>query len=213
MTKAMSSGNYLVANNNATADASESYRTLRTNIRFSTMGRSSKVLLVTSASSQEGKTTTATNLAVSYAQENKKVLLIDGNLRNPSLQEVFPRSNKKGLTDILSGQSQWEEAVSTTPMSNLFVLTAGTVPPNPSEILGSDQMQQLLSQMSVYYDVILIDSPAALDVSDAQILGTMSDGVVLVAHQGKVTKDQLKRVKRSMEHVNAHILGVVLNKA
>ncbi|MCQ4085229.1 CpsD/CapB family tyrosine-protein kinase [Saccharibacillus sp. JS10] len=213
MTRAMSSGTYLVANKNATADASESYRTLRTNIRFSTMGRSSKVLLVTSASGQEGKTTTATNLAVSYAQENKKVLLIDGDLRSPSLQEVFPRSNKKGLTDILSGQSQWEEAVSTTAISNLFVLTAGTVPPNPSEILGSDQMQQLLNQMSVYYDVILIDSPAALDVSDAQILGTMSDGVVLVAHQGKVTKDQLKRVKRSMEHVNAHILGVVLNKA
>lgn len=209
----MSSGNYLVANKNSTADASESYRTLRTNIRFSTMGRSSKILLITSAGSDEGKTTTATNLAVSYSQENKKVLLIDGDLRNPSLQNVFSRSNKRGLTDVLSGQCGLEAAVSTTAIANLSVLTAGTIPPNPSEILGSERMQELLKEVSAYYDVVLIDSPAALDVSDAQILGTMSDGVVLVAHQGKVTKDELKRVKRGMDHVNAHILGVVLNKA
>ncbi|OWA37857.1 capsular biosynthesis protein [Saccharibacillus sp. O16] len=213
MTRAMGNGTYLVANKNSGAEASESYRTLRTNIRFSTMGRSSKILLVTSAGGGEGKTTTATNLAVSYSQENKKVLLIDGNLRDPSLQTVFPRSNKRGLTDVLSGQCGLEAAVSTTAIPNLSVLTAGTIPPNPSEILGSDHMQELLKDLSAYYDVILIDSPSALEVSDAQILGTMSDGVVLVAHQGKVTKEQLKRVKRGMDHVNAHILGVVLNKA
>ncbi len=213
MTRAMGNGTYLVANKNSGAEASESYRTLRTNIRFSTMGRSSKILLVTSAGSGEGKTTTATNLAVSYSQENKKVLLIDCDLRDPSLQTVFPRSNKRGLTDVLSGQCGLEAAVSATAISNLSVLTAGTVPPNPSEILGSEKMQELLTELAAYYDVILIDSPSALEVSDAQILGTMSDGVVLVAHQGKVTKEQLKRVKRGMDHVNAHILGVVLNKA
>lgn len=213
MTRAMSSGGYLVASKNSSAEASESYRTLRTNIRFSSMGKSSKILLVTSAGSKEGKTTTATNLAVSYSQENKKVLLIDCDLRSPSLQRVFPRSNKHGLTDVLSGQSGLEAAVSTTAITNLSVLTSGTLPSNPSEILGSEPMQELLKEVASYYDVIVIDSPAALDVSDAQILGTLSDGVVLVAHQGKATKQQLKKVKRAMDHVNANILGVVLNKA
>ncbi|MDO3411671.1 CpsD/CapB family tyrosine-protein kinase [Saccharibacillus sp. CPCC 101409] len=213
MTRAMSSGTYLVANKNSGAEASESYRTLRTNIRFSSMGRSSKVLLVTSAKGAEGKTTTATNLAVSYAQESKKVLLIDGNLRNPSLQQVFPRARKQGLTDVLTGQCEIESAITKTAIANLSVLTAGTLPPNPSEILGSERMQALLQEVGSFYDVVLIDSPAALSVSDAQILGTMVDGVVLVANQGKVSKDSLKKVKRGMDHVNAHILGVVLNNA
>ncbi|GGO06423.1 CpsD/CapB family tyrosine-protein kinase [Saccharibacillus kuerlensis] len=211
MSRAISNSPYLVANKNSSA--SESYRTLRTNIRFSATGRSSKILLVTSAGSNEGKTTTATNLAVSYAQESKKVLLIDGNLRNPSLQRVFPGSSKRGLSDVLSGQCGIEAAVSATIIPNLTVLTSGAIPPNPSEILGSDRMQELLQEVSAYYDVVVIDSPAALKVSDAQILGTMSNGVVLVANQGKVTKQELKRVKKRMEHVNAHILGVVLNKA
>ncbi|MDO7908398.1 CpsD/CapB family tyrosine-protein kinase [Paenibacillus sp. JX-17] len=209
----MASERLLIADKNPSSPASEAYKTLRTNIRFAALERPVKVLLITSATEGEGKTTTAANLAVTYAQENKKVLLVDGDLRTPSLQHVFARTSRKGLTDLLTGHLELEDVVSSTNVPNLSVLNSGQLPPSPSEILGSDQMRALLQELSELYDVVIIDTPPALSFSDAQILGSMSDGVVLVVHTGKVTKTEVRKVKAGMEHVNAKLLGAVLNYA
>lgn len=192
---------------------SESYKTLRTNIRFSTLDRLTKVLLVTSAGPSEGRTTTTTNLAITYAQENKKVLLIDGDLRKPTINKVFYRANRHGLSEVLNERCTVEDSINETDQDNLWIMTSGAIPPNPSELLGSERMRSLLLHLSEQFDVILIDSPPALAVADAQILGAMCDGVVLVVHYGKVTVEAVRKVRRNMEHVNARILGVVLNNS
>lgn len=212
MTRTMN-GHFLITKENPASSVSEAYKTLRTNIRFCSVDRALKVLLVTSAGPSEGRTTTATNLAVTYAQENKKVLLIDGDLRKPSIHSVFFRSNRKGLTELLTDQISLADAIVQTDIPNLSVLTSGAVPPNPSEMLGSRKMRNLIIELEAQYDVILIDSPPALAVTDAQILGAMSDGVILVVNYGKVTKEAVRRVRSNMEHVSARILGVVLNKS
>lgn len=192
---------------------SESYKKLRTNIRFSVMGQAVKVILVASAVTGEGRTTTAINLAISYAQENKSVLLLDADLRRPAVAQAFFRTSRAGLSDILIGQGKVQEALQQTDIANLFVLPAGTVPANPSELLGSAAMLELLESLKSQFDVIIIDSPPASSFADAQIVGAMSDGVVLVARSGKVTKEAVRRTRLGLEHVGARILGAVLNNS
>lgn len=192
---------------------SESYKKLRTNIRFSAMGQTVKVILVASAVAGEGRTTTAVNLAISYAQENKSVLLLDADLRRPAVAQAFFRSGRQGLSEILIGQAQVQDAVQQTDVAHLSVLPAGTVPANPSELLGSEAMSALLASLKTQFDVIVIDSPPASSFADAQIVGALSDGVVLVARSGKVTKEAVRRTRLGLEHVGAHILGAVLNNS
>lgn len=193
------------------SSVSESYKKLRTNIRFSSMGQAVKLILVASAVSGEGRTTTAINLAISYAQENKNVLLLDADLRRPSVGQAFFRTTRTGLSDILIRRGKPEDAIQQTDIAGLYVLPAGTVPPNPSELLGSDAMRSLLEELKTQFDVIVVDSPPASSFADAQIVGAMSDGVVLVARSGKVTKEAVRRTRLGLEHVGAHILGAVLN--
>jgi len=196
---------------NPKSPISEAYRLLRTNIQFSAIDRCIRVLMVASSKSGEGKTTTVTNLAVTYAQEGKKVLLIDGDLRKPSLHQLFQQSNRVGLTSLLCGQHELAEVIRDTNVDNLSLITSGPIPPNPSEILGSQRMLALLEELKDRFDIILFDTPPVLAVTDSAIISSYCDGVILVVHAGKVKKSLVAKTKSNLEHVQAKLLGVVLN--
>ncbi|WP_090580977.1 CpsD/CapB family tyrosine-protein kinase [Paenibacillus sp. OV219] len=202
---------HLIAAINPKSPVSEAYRTLRTNIQFSAIDQQMQVLMVASATVGEGKTTTLTNLAVTYAQEGKKVLLIDADLRNPSLHQVFQQSNRVGLTSAFLNHQPITDVISETNIDNLFIIPSGPIPPNPSEILGSQRMQMLMDDLKRIFDVILLDTPPVLPVADSLIVSSYCDGVILVVHAGKVKKELVKKAKANLDHVKARILGVVLN--
>ncbi|MBD0379774.1 CpsD/CapB family tyrosine-protein kinase [Paenibacillus sedimenti] len=201
----------LITNTNPKSFISEAYRTLRTNITFSSVDKEMRRILVTSSQPKEGKSTTVANLAVAYAQEGKKVLVIDGDLRKPTLHHYFLRSNRNGLTNILANQSSAKDVIVATDITNLSFLPSGPVPPNPSELLGSKKLSLLIEQFEKEYDLILFDSPPLLAVTDSQILSTLCDGVILVVHSGKVKRQLAKRSLQQLEYVKANVLGVVLN--
>jgi capsular exopolysaccharide synthesis family protein len=196
---------------NPKSPISEAYRTLRTNIEFSSFDDELKTIMITSAQPAEGKTTTAVNLAVAFAQTEKKVLLIDADLRKPTIHHIFSKHNRGGLTNIISNRYQVRELIQETHIDNLSVITSGPIPPNPSEMLASNRMGEVIQELKQMYDIIVIDTPPALAVTDAQIMATKCDGVLLVANAGKVKRQALKRVKDGLDHVKARLLGVVLN--
>ncbi|MBP1993985.1 CpsD/CapB family tyrosine-protein kinase [Paenibacillus eucommiae] len=201
----------LVTNTNPKSIISESYKTLRTNLTFSAVDQAIKRILVTSSQPGEGKSTTIANLAVTFAQENKRVLLIDADLRKPALHHFFVKSNRYGLTNVLINQGQAASSILETDIPNLSIIPSGPVPPNPSELLASQKMKALLEQLDAEYDLILIDSPPSLAVTDAQILSTLCDGVLLVVHYGKVKQQLVQKSLLGFEHVKARVLGVVIN--
>ncbi|MCA0756501.1 CpsD/CapB family tyrosine-protein kinase [Paenibacillus sp. N4] len=201
----------LITLTNPRSPISESYRALRTNIEFSSIDEKLQVLMVSSAGPGEGKSTTITNLAITFAQSERKVILIDADLRKPTAHHTFTLSNRLGLSSVLSQQSSLEEVIQITDIPNLEVITSGAIPPNPAEMMGSKRMTALIEQLRGMYDIILIDTPPLLAVTDAQIVSTKSDGVILVVDQGKVKRDIAKKAVQSLENVNARILGVVLN--
>jgi capsular exopolysaccharide synthesis family protein len=190
---------------------SESYRALRTNIEFSSVDEQLQVLMVSSAGPGEGKTTTITNLAVTYAQSERKVVLIDADMRKPTAHHTFSLSNRWGLSSVMSQQCSIEEVTQMTDIPNLDVITSGPIPPNPAEMLGSKRMSALIEQLRLAYDIVLIDTPPLLAVTDAQIVASRSDGVILVVDQGKVKREIAKKAIQNLENVNARIIGVVLN--
>lgn len=196
---------------NPKSPISEAYRTLRTNIDFSAVDEQLQVIVVTSAGPGEGKSTTAANIAVTYAQADKKVLLIDADLRKPTMHHTFSVSNRRGLTNILTGQALLSEVASEVRIPNLSLLPSGPIPPNPSEMLASKKLAALLDELKRLYDYIIIDTPPALAVTDAQIIASRCDGVVLVIDSGKVKRELAIKAKSNLEHVKARILGVVLN--
>ncbi|WP_438349486.1 CpsD/CapB family tyrosine-protein kinase [Paenibacillus sp. FA6] len=201
----------LITESNPISPISEGYRMLRTNIEFSTLDRQLQVIMITSSNPNEGKSTTSANIAVSFAQANKQVLLIDADLRKPSQHHIFGKSNRIGLTTALFKQKELSEIIQQSNTENLSILQAGPTPPNPSELLSSKQMATLLDTIRGMYDVIIIDTPPILSVTDAQIVATLSDGVVLVIESGKVKKEMVLKAKASLMHVNAKLIGVVLN--
>lgn len=203
--------NKLITESNPKSPISEGYRMLRTNIEFSSIDNKLQVIMITSSKPNEGKSTTSANVAVAFAQSNKRVLLIDGDLRKPSQHHIFGKSNRVGLTNVLFKQKLLGEVIQSTDTENLSIIHAGPTPPNPSELLSSMQMASLLSKARGLYDVIIIDTPPILSVTDAQIVATLSDGVVLVVDSGKVKKEVALKAKASLEHVNAKLIGVVLN--
>lgn len=196
---------------NPRSPISESYRALRTNIEFSSIDEKLQVLMVSSAGPGEGKSTTITNLAVTFAQSEKKVVLIDADLRKPTAHHTFSISNRYGLSSIISQQCSLEEGIQVTDIPNLDVITSGSIPPNPAEMMGSKRMTATIEQLRQMYDIVLIDTPPLLAVTDAQIVSTKSDGVILVVDQGKVKRDIASKAVKNLESVNARILGVVLN--
>jgi capsular exopolysaccharide synthesis family protein len=190
----------------------ESYRHLRTSLLLSSAGQPPKTILVTSSQPSEGKTTTAINTAFMLAQTGAEVLIIDCDLRRPRLHAQFEVSNARGLTTCLAGEKDLDSLVQASPRTpNLKILTSGPVPPNPAELLGSDEMRRLLLQLGERYAHIIIDSPPAISFTDASILSTMVDGVMLVVHGGRSSRAVVRRAKQQLLDVGAHIFGVVLN--
>jgi polysaccharide biosynthesis transport protein len=190
----------------------ESYRALRTSLLLSNLGSPPKVIMVTSALPQEGKTTTSINCAVVLAQKGVRVLLIDADLRRPSIHKTLGMGPRSGLSNVLTGSTTLEQAITRTPvLPNLFVLPAGTPPPNPAELLASANMKDVLNQLSEQYDHIVVDTPPSLSVTDAVVLSPRADAVVLVIRSGQTTKQALRRSRDILAQVNAKVVGVLLN--
>jgi protein-tyrosine kinase len=190
----------------------EGYRVLRTNILFSGVDKPLKSIVVTSFSNNEGKTTTAVNLAVTFSQQGNRVLLIDGDLRKPSIHRIFGFENKNGLTDFLSYHDDYRKYINESYIDNLDLLVCGVIPPNPSELLMSNTMRKFIQQARDDYDIVLVDAPPVGMVTDAAIISSIVDGTILVAASGSVAIDDLKRAKELLYKVSANIIGVVLNK-
>lgn len=200
----------LVSGRKTKSRADEAYKGLRTNIQYSSADKKIKSILVTSADPAEGKSTIASNLALSFAEEDKKVILIDCDLRKPSIHKHFRISNALGLSDLLVGKASFSEVI-TQFNDKLSILSSGKIPPNPSEMLGSKNMSTLLYELKTKYDVIILDSAPLQMVSDAQILSTKVDGSILVIKSRSTKRDALLQAKNLLEKVGANILGIVLN--
>ncbi|MBU3093174.1 CpsD/CapB family tyrosine-protein kinase [Clostridium sp. CF011] len=192
----------------------EAYRTLRTNIQFSSFDKKIKTLLVTSSGPGEGKTTTASNLAIVMAQGGSKTLLIDCDQRKPNVHMVFGCSNAEGLSNILVDKNEVDinKCIQKTEITNLYILASGTKLPNPAEFLGSAKMKNLIEELKEIYDFIILDTPPIILVTDAQILAQYTDGCLLVISSGEAERDSVIKSKGLLEKVNAKILGVVINK-
>ncbi|NHM30020.1 CpsD/CapB family tyrosine-protein kinase [Bacillus sp. C11] len=190
---------------------SEQYRTIRTNIQFSSVDTEIKTLMVTSSGPGEGKSTTVSNLAVVFAQMGKRVLLVDADLRKPTAQYTFNLTNNFGFTSVLTKQISLVQAVSETDQENLYVLPSGPIPPNPAELLGSKAMDLFLEYAFEGFDLVLFDTPPVLAVTDAQILANRCDGTILVVSSGKTEIDQAQKSKELLLAANGKLMGVVLN--
>jgi len=192
---------------------SEAYRSIRTSILFSsTEEHHLKSIVVTSPGSQEGKSTTICNLAVTMAQSNKKVLLIDADMRKPRLHEIFKQPNEKGLSDFLSEQADFKELIRKTNINNLCLISGGPYPPNPSELLSSHKMEELIETAKKEYDAIFFDTPPIAVVTDASILSRAVDGVILVLQSGKTSRKVLPHVNQLIKEARARLVGVMFNR-
>ncbi|RHW30385.1 CpsD/CapB family tyrosine-protein kinase [Oceanobacillus profundus] len=190
---------------------SEQYRTVRTNLQFASADEEIQTLLLTSAGPSEGKSMTTANLAVVYAQQGKKVLLIDADLRKPTIHYTFRLDNLKGLSNVLVGDIPLQEAVVPSAVQDLDLISCGPIPPNPSELLGSKRMQRMIAEARELYDVIIFDTPPVLAVTDAQILSAFVDGSILVVRSKSTETESAQKAVESLKAVNAKVLGTVLN--
>jgi succinoglycan biosynthesis transport protein ExoP len=205
-------GSSLVTLDERNSPMAEAYRHLRTSLLFSSAGKPPQTILITSSQPSEGKTTTAINTAVTLAQADTDVVIIDCDLRRPRLHSHFGMDNSTGLTNYLSGERQTENLIKTYPgLPRLKVITSGPIPPNPAELLSSNEMKNLLQFLRGRYKHIVIDSPPAISFTDAAILATLVDGVVLVAMAGKSSMHLIRRFKQRLANMGARIYGVVLN--
>ncbi|EJV70010.1 tyrosine protein kinase [Bacillus mycoides] len=190
---------------------SEQYRSIRTNIQLSSSIHKSRTIVITSPRYGEGKSTITVNLAVSIAQKGEKVLVIDANLRTPTIHEMFGVENTIGLTDILSGKTTLEGAVKKTEMESLDVLTSGPIPFNPSEVISSDVMDMLIQKAMGRYDIILFDSSPVLEVTDTSVLADKCEGVLLVIRYNRTVNEDALETKRALSFTKSRILGAILN--
>lgn len=188
----------------------ESYRSLRTNIQYSSIDKQVKTLVVTSSNAGEGKSTVAGNLAYTFCQNGKRVLIIDCDLRKPSLHRKFNVSNEEGLTDVLVGTSKLNNVMKKID-DNLYLLTTGTLPPNPAEIIGSNTMENFLEQCKINFDYIILDTPPILPVTDSKLLAIKADATVVVVRSEVSKSKHVSQAFKELEKVNANIIGTILN--
>ena len=192
--------------------AAEAYRTVRTNLEFASVDEPIQSLLVTSAGPGEGKSVTAANLAIAFAQAGRKVLLIDADLRKPGVHALFNLGNDRGLTNLLRGDdTRWESVVQPTEQEGLRVLTTGVQPPNPAELLGSQRMKRVLEKLAAAHELLIIDSPPLLIVTDAAILSSVANGTVLVIDAKRTRRDSARNAREALTKSGATVLGALLN--
>lgn len=190
----------------------ESYRALRTSLLLSNLGAPPKVIMITSARPQEGKTTTSINTAIVLAQKGVRVLLMDADLRRPSIHKTLGMGPRSGLSNVLTGSATLQQTIATSPiLPNLFIMPAGAPPPNPAELLASSNMRDLILELRGQFDHIVIDTPPTLSVTDAVVLSPRADATILVIRSGQTTKQALRRARDILMQVNAHVAGVLLN--
>ena len=188
----------------------ESYRSLRTNIQYSSIDKQVKTLVVTSSNAGEGKSTVAGNLAYTFFQSGKRVLIIDCDLRKPSLHRKFNVSNEVGLTDVLVGTSELNKVMKKID-DNLYLLTTGTLPPNPAEIIGSNTMESFLEECKINFDYIILDTPPILPVTDSKLLAIKADATVLVVRSEISKLKHVSQAFKELGKVNANVIGTILN--
>ncbi|MGE6630131.1 CpsD/CapB family tyrosine-protein kinase [Bacillus sp. NPDC077027] len=189
----------------------EQFRTIRTNIEFTSIQTRVKSILVTSSLPKEGKSFTAANLAAVFAQQKKRVLLMDADLRKPTVHQYFELENHNGLTNVLLNNCRLEDAILQTPVEHLELLPSGAIPPNPAELLSSLVMKQLFYEVEQLYDMVIVDSAPLLPVADSQILANRTDGSILVVLSGKTKVDAVKKSKEVLEGTTGKLLGAMLN--
>ncbi len=193
---------------------SEAYRTLRTNLDFSSLDKPLHSLLVTSAGPNEGKSTTLANLAVVTAQAGKRVILVDCDLRRPAMHRLFGTANDEGLTTMARDEATLQQPpLQATGVDDLWLLPSGPLPPDPTRLLGSRRMEEIIAALLQQADAVLFDAPPVTVVTDAAVLATKMDGVVLVFSAGTTRRDHARMAKDRLEKVNANVVGVVLNNA
>lgn len=206
--------NTLITISNPRSPVAEAFRTLRTNLEFSSLDKSLRTILVTSAGAEEGKSTTLANLAVTIAQSGKRVILVDADLRRPTQHQIFGLKSTPGLTDMVR-----DDALVANPptqdsgVQNLKILTSGQQPPNPAEILGSKRLGEILDALLASSDMVLFDAPPVLAVTDAAVLASRVDGVLLVVSAGKTKRENARQAQTQLEKINARLIGAILNNA
>ncbi len=201
----------LITKINPKSPISEQYRTLRTNLQFSVVDTPLKTITITSAGPGAGKSITAANLAVVYAQQGMRTLLIDADLRKPTVHYTYRLSNMKGLSNLLIRESTLDEVINDTDVHNLDAITSGPIPPNPSELLGSRRMLHLIEELKTRYDFIIFDTPPALAVTDAKILSNIVDGILIVVRSGQTKKEEMETMVEQFKGANGKVLGTILN--
>jgi capsular exopolysaccharide synthesis family protein len=189
----------------------ETFRTLRTNLEFASVDKPLKTILITSPGSGDGKTTVATNLAAVMAQANKRVILLEGDLRRPRVHRALGMSNQVGLSDVFRGQMDIRDVARYSKVKDLAAITSGSLPPNPTELLGSARMAQILARLVESASVVIIDSPPFV-VSDATVLSAKVDGVLLVIQPGRTHAEAARAMLTQLNRAGAHVVGVVLNR-
>lgn len=194
--------------------AAEAYRTLRTNLTFAGLDKPIETLVVTSAAPGDAKSTALANLAVTLAQGERRTILVDADLRRPSLHDIFGTSNDRGLTTLFVEREALDEPpLVETGIDNLLLLPSGPLPPNPADLMGSGRMEEVISTLKSRADIVLFDAPPVIAVTDATVLGTKVDGVLLVLSAGRTRRDQAQRARELLERVHVRIVGAVLTNA
>ncbi|MFI7146416.1 polysaccharide biosynthesis tyrosine autokinase [Nonomuraea sp. NPDC050022] len=201
----------LIVRSGGRSSRSEAFRSLRTNLQFIGVDRQPKSLVITSCLPNEGKSSTSSNLAITLAQAGWRVLLVDGDLRRPRIPTYLGIEGAVGLTDVLIGKAKLDEVIQPWGEPRLFVLPSGQIPPNPSELLGSRGMRQVIDQVMDDYDIVIVDAPPLLPVTDAATLSAICDGVLLVARYGKTRQEHIVRGTELLTSINARIVGTVMN--
>jgi non-specific protein-tyrosine kinase len=194
--------------------AAEAYRALRTNLTFAALDKPIETLVVTSAAPGEGKSTTLANLAVTMAQGERRTILVDADLRRPSLHEIFGISNSRGLTTMfVESEALQNPPLVETAVGNLHLIPTGPLPPNPADLLGSRRMEEVIAGLRTRADIVLLDAPPVVAVTDAAVLGTKVDGVLLVVSAGRTRRDHAQRARELLERVHVRVVGAVLTNA
>ena len=202
---------YLITKLNPRSPISEQYRTIRTNLDYSLVDEKLQTLLITSPEPAAGKSLTVANLAVTYAQQGKKVLLVDADMRKPTVHYTFRIDNLRGLSNVIVGYSTLEEAVVESDLDHLHLISCGPIPPNPAELLTSKKMIATIEQAKMLYDIVIFDTPPVLAVADAQILANVVDGSLLVVRSKKTEYEAAEKSKDILKSAKAKLLGAVLN--